>query len=114
MRKKTLSTFDDLCGLGKYEFFNTKIDKERKKIFFSLRKDRKQHTWLARPIDAVNRMDADANTFFLLGKDGAQGIVFRKENNRFRIVPLHRPIKIIPKVRRKFRDRGKLKLRNTR
>lgn len=111
MKKRTLSTYEDLITLGKYEFFNIKFDKIGKKIFFSLRKDKKTLTWVAKPIDSLDKLDTDANTYFLVGGDGVQGIVFRKENHRFRIVPLHQAIKVVPKLRRKFKDRGKRRKR---
>jgi len=107
MKTKALSTFEDFSSLGKYEFFNIKTDEKKKSMYFSLKKDRKVLTWIAKPIDSLSRVDKNANTFFLIGGDGVQGIVFRKEEYRFRIVPLHHPIKAVPKSRRKFENWGK-------
>jgi hypothetical protein len=103
MRKRHLSDFNTFKNLGKYEFFLANLNELEQKVYFSLRKDKKQLIWVARPIDSLNMMDLTANSYFLIGCDGTHGIVFRKKDQRFRIVPLHQPIKVIPKIRRKFK-----------
>lgn len=104
MKKKRLSTYDDFKSLGKYEFFLSNFNEVEKRIYFSLRKDKRQLVWLARPIDRQEQTDLTADSFFLIGCDGTHGIVFRKKDQRFRVIPFQHSVKIIPKTRRKFKE----------
>ena len=105
MKRKRLSTYENFKLLGKYEFFLTNFNETEKRIYFSLRKNKEELVWIARPIDSLEQTDLEADSFFLIGFDGTHGIVFRQKEQRFRIVPLPRPVKVIPKMRRKFKVR---------
>lgn len=105
MKRKRLSTYKDFLSLGKYEFFLTNLNETEKRISFSLRKDKRQLTWTAKPIDKLEQTDLEADSFFLIGCDGTHGIVFRKKDQRFRVIPLPQPLKVVPKTRRKFKER---------
>ena len=77
-----MSTYKDFKTLGKYEFFLTNFNETERKIYFSLRKNKKQLVWAARPIDSIEQTNLEADSFFLSGFDGTHGIVFRKKDQR--------------------------------
>lgn len=111
MKRKRLATYEDFKTLGKYEFFLTNLNEIEKRLYFSLRKNKKQLVWAARPIDTLEQTNLEADSFFLIGFDGTHGIVFRKKDQRFRVVPLPQPVKVIPKIRRKFKEAKRIKTR---
>jgi hypothetical protein len=107
--KIKLAGMDDFKRLGVYQSFQFEktIINDITNIFISVGEGRSRIFWKVKPIGGKHWTDVNANSFYVFGREGPIGMLYRSRNNpdQFRIVCFPNPLRRLPRTSKKFRRR---------
>lgn len=107
-----LSTLEDLKSLGVYSDFD--FEKEVKgdftRIYAVVKLGRSKLFWLVKPIGGLRRVDIEAKSFYIIAREGVVGLLYksRASDKKYRIVFFYKPLKRLPRQKRKARKRRRM------
>jgi hypothetical protein len=104
-----LSTLADLRGLGDYcDFdFEKEVKGDFTRIYAVVKLGRSKLFWLVKPVGGLRRIDVDALSFYIMAREGVVGLLYksRVSDKKYRIVFFYKPLKRLPRQRRKAKRR---------
>lgn len=107
--KIRLAGMDDFKRLGVYQTFQfeKRIINDITNIFISVGEGRLRNFWKVKPIGGKHRTDVGADSFYVFGREGPIGMLYRSRKNpdQFRIVCFSNPLRRLPRTSKKFRRR---------
>lgn len=107
-----LASIKDLLKLGPYQKFKFEKDIKNDKtdIYAYVGQGRSRKFWRVQPIGGTHKTDVKVDSFYVFGKEGPIGMLFRARTrpDKYRIVCFPKPLRRLPK-RRTRRRKTKVK-----
>jgi hypothetical protein len=113
--KIELASVIDLKELGEYHsfLFGKSVKSDITDVYAYVGRGRSRLFWKVKPIGGIHRTDLDVDSFYIFGREGPIGLLFRtrKDPAAYRIVCFPIPLKRLPRTSKKFRSRKAIKRR---
>jgi len=110
-----LASVFDLKQLGEYHSFRFEksVKSDITNVYAFVGRGRSRLFWLVKPIGGTHRTDLSVDSFYIFGREGPIGLLFRarKDPTAYRIVCFPKPLKRLPRTSKKFRSRKAIKRR---
>jgi hypothetical protein len=110
-----LASVSDLKELGEYHsfLFEKSVKSDITDVYVFVGRGRLRLFWRVKPIGGIHRTDLDVDSFYIIGKEGPIGLLFRtrKDPTKYRIVCFPKPLKRLPRMSKKFRSKKMIRRR---